>query len=201
MHTSTAARRPRRITKSGPESRSGTVPGTFRFLVQYPAPSVVARCVTFPSPRCHMAACVSTTKARLSTAVMNCALSCTLRCEQSKSLPHARQRIGKQAARRTPQCRDRSPGGQIRSTPTAQKPLPLPPTGRPIRLCRPPRRRFVPDRNGSVPILPKERDPRLITVRRGGTLTDGHRRPLADWALLCAEHVLHLFADQQPGDG
>jgi hypothetical protein len=51
-----------------------------------------------------------------------------------------------------------------------------------------------------VPILPKERDPRLITIRRGGTLTDEHHRLLADWALLCAEHVLHLFEDHQPGD-
>ena len=49
-------------------------------------------------------------------------------------------------------------------------------------------------------ILPKERDPRLITIRRGGTLTDEHHRLLADWALVCAEHVLHLFEDQQPGD-
>ena len=31
-------------------------------------------------------------------------------------------------------------------------------------------------------ILPKERDPRLITVRRGGTLTDEHHKLLADWA-------------------
>ena len=52
-----------------------------------------------------------------------------------------------------------------------------------------------------MPILPKERDPRLITVRRGGTLTDEHHRLLADRALLCAEHVLHLFEDHQPGDG
>jgi hypothetical protein len=51
-----------------------------------------------------------------------------------------------------------------------------------------------------VPILPKERDPRLITIRRGGTLTDEHHRLLAGWALLCAEHVLHLFEDRQPGD-
>ena len=55
-------------------------------------------------------------------------------------------------------------------------------------------------RNGSVPILPKERDPRLSTIRRGGTLTDEHHRMLADWAVLCAEHVLRLFEDQQPGD-
>jgi len=51
-----------------------------------------------------------------------------------------------------------------------------------------------------VPILPKERDPRLITIRRGGTLTDEHHRLLADWALVCAEHVLHLFEEQQPRD-
>ncbi|MEU4342048.1 putative immunity protein [Nocardia sp. NPDC023852] len=51
-----------------------------------------------------------------------------------------------------------------------------------------------------MPILPKERDPRLITVRRGGTLTDEHHRLLADWALLCAEHVLNLFEDHQSGD-
>ena len=51
-----------------------------------------------------------------------------------------------------------------------------------------------------MPILPKERDPRLITIRRGGSLTDEHHRLLADWALLCAEHVLHLFEDQQPDD-
>jgi hypothetical protein len=51
-----------------------------------------------------------------------------------------------------------------------------------------------------VPILPKERDPRLITIRRGGTLTDDHHRLLADWALRCAEHVLPLFENHQPGD-
>ena len=51
-----------------------------------------------------------------------------------------------------------------------------------------------------MPILPKERDARLITVRRGGTLTDEHHRLLADWALSCAEHVLPLFEDRQPGD-
>jgi uncharacterized caspase-like protein len=51
-----------------------------------------------------------------------------------------------------------------------------------------------------VPILPKQRDPRLVTIRRGGTLTDEHHRLLAEWALLCAEHVLPLFEDQQPAD-
>ena len=51
-----------------------------------------------------------------------------------------------------------------------------------------------------MPILPAERDPRLITVRRGGTLTDEHHRLLAEWAVVCAEHVLHLFEEVQPGD-
>jgi hypothetical protein len=51
-----------------------------------------------------------------------------------------------------------------------------------------------------VPILPKERDPRLITIRRGGTLTDEHHWLLAGWALICAEHVLPLFEDDSPGD-
>ncbi|HEY5978803.1 MAG TPA: hypothetical protein VIT41_04130 [Microlunatus sp.] len=55
-----------------------------------------------------------------------------------------------------------------------------------------------------MPILPKERDPRLITVRRGGTLTDDDHRLLAAWALGCSEHVLPLFdehvADRRPRD-
>lgn len=51
-----------------------------------------------------------------------------------------------------------------------------------------------------MPILPKERDPRLITVRRGGTLTDEHHRLLAVWALRCAEHVLPLFEACESGD-
>lgn len=42
-------------------------------------------------------------------------------------------------------------------------------------------------------ILPKQRDPRFITIRRGGTLTDTHHHLLALWAASCAEHVLHLF--------
>lgn len=51
-----------------------------------------------------------------------------------------------------------------------------------------------------MPILPTERDPRLITLRRGGTLTDDHHHLLAEWALQCAEHVLPLFEEQQPDD-
>src|SRR5512139_781059 len=49
-------------------------------------------------------------------------------------------------------------------------------------------------------ILPKERDPRFITIRRGGTLTDSDHRLLALWAAACAEHVLHLFEAVQPAD-
>ena len=48
-------------------------------------------------------------------------------------------------------------------------------------------------------ILPKVRDPRFITLRRGGTLTDSDHRLLALWAASCAEHVLHLFESVQPG--
>lgn len=49
-------------------------------------------------------------------------------------------------------------------------------------------------------ILPKDRDPRFITIRRGGTLTDDDHRLLALWAALCAEHVLHHFERVQPAD-
>jgi hypothetical protein len=49
-------------------------------------------------------------------------------------------------------------------------------------------------------ILPKDRDPRFITIRRGGTLTDSDHRLLAFWAAGCAEHVLHLFESVQPSD-
>jgi hypothetical protein len=49
-------------------------------------------------------------------------------------------------------------------------------------------------------ILPKDRDPRFITIRRGGTLTDSDHQLLALWAATCAEHVLHLFESEQPLD-
>jgi len=49
-------------------------------------------------------------------------------------------------------------------------------------------------------ILPKVRDPRLVTIRRGGTLTDADHQLLALWAAQCAEHVLHFFEDRQPSD-
>src|SRR5690348_9102567 len=49
-------------------------------------------------------------------------------------------------------------------------------------------------------ILPKERDPRFITIRRGGTLTDSDHHLLALWAAACAEHVLHLFESAKPLD-
>ena len=42
-------------------------------------------------------------------------------------------------------------------------------------------------------ILPKVRDPRLVTVRRGGSLQDDDHRLLAVWAADCAQHVLHHF--------
>ena len=49
-------------------------------------------------------------------------------------------------------------------------------------------------------ILPKDRDPRFITIRRGGTLQDSHHWLLAEWAADCGEHVLHLFEQVQPND-
>jgi len=49
-------------------------------------------------------------------------------------------------------------------------------------------------------ILPKVRDPRFITVRRGGSLRDDDHHLLAVWAADCAEHVLHLFEHERPGD-
>ena len=49
-------------------------------------------------------------------------------------------------------------------------------------------------------ILSKEPDPRLVTIRRGGTLTDADHRLLATWAADCAEHVLPLFEEARPED-
>src|ERR671933_1078247 len=49
-------------------------------------------------------------------------------------------------------------------------------------------------------ILPKVRDPRFVTIRRGGTLTDSDHRLLALWAASCAEHVLDLFESARPED-
>lgn len=49
-------------------------------------------------------------------------------------------------------------------------------------------------------ILPEVRDPRFITIRRGGTLTDADHHLLALWAAVCAEHVLDLFERERPGD-
>jgi hypothetical protein len=44
------------------------------------------------------------------------------------------------------------------------------------------------------------RDPRFVTVRRGGTLTDSDHHLLALWSALCAERVLPLFEAERPGD-
>src|SRR5258705_8725321 len=54
---------------------------------------------------------------------------------------------------------------------------------------------------GRLVILPKIRDPRFITVRRGGTLQDDDHRLLALWAADCAEHVLAHFERVRPQDG
>lgn len=49
-------------------------------------------------------------------------------------------------------------------------------------------------------IFTQPRDPRFVTIRRGGTLTDSHHHLLALWAAKCAEHVLYLFEQEQPDD-
>ena len=49
-------------------------------------------------------------------------------------------------------------------------------------------------------ILPEVRDPRFVTIRRGGTLTDSDHHLLALWAASCAEHVLDFFESAQPDD-
>jgi hypothetical protein len=49
-------------------------------------------------------------------------------------------------------------------------------------------------------ILPKVRDPRFVTIRRGGTLTDEDHHLLALWAATCAEHVLGRFESVRPDD-
>src|SRR5215469_6842473 len=49
-------------------------------------------------------------------------------------------------------------------------------------------------------ILPKVRDPRFVTIRRGGTLTDSDHHLLAFWAASCAEHVLEIFESAHAED-
>lgn len=49
-------------------------------------------------------------------------------------------------------------------------------------------------------ILPKKRDSRFITLRRGGVLQDSDHHLLALWAADCAQHVLPLFEEVQPHD-
>src|SRR5256714_11069469 len=60
--------------------------------------------------------------------------------------------------------------------------------------------RPVPLKERTAMILPKIRDPRFITLRRGGTLTDSDHHLLALWAASCAQHVLDLFESVQPED-
>jgi hypothetical protein len=49
-------------------------------------------------------------------------------------------------------------------------------------------------------ILPKDRDPRFVTIRRGGTLTDSDHQLLALWAAACAVHVLDRLESVRPED-
>lgn len=49
-------------------------------------------------------------------------------------------------------------------------------------------------------IFTEPRDPRFITIRRGGTLSDANHHFLATWAAVCAEHVLPFFESANPSD-
>jgi hypothetical protein len=49
-------------------------------------------------------------------------------------------------------------------------------------------------------ILPAVRDPRLVSIRRGGLLAEADHQLLALWAATCAEHVLGLFEESNRGD-
>ena len=77
-----------------------------------------------------------------------------------------------------------------------------------ILICRRPHYRAVTppsdDRYfaevGRQVIFTKVRDPRLVTVRRGGSLQDPDHRLLAVWAANCAMHVLHLFERSATGE-
>src|SRR5262245_54246165 len=53
---------------------------------------------------------------------------------------------------------------------------------------------------GRQVIFNEIRDPRFITVRRGGSLQDADHRLLAVWAADCAQHVLRFFEQAQPSD-
>uniref|UniRef100_UPI0038BCDCA3 putative immunity protein n=1 Tax=Desertihabitans aurantiacus TaxID=2282477 RepID=UPI0038BCDCA3 len=55
-------------------------------------------------------------------------------------------------------------------------------------------------RAGARVILSPDKDLRLVTLRRGGTLTDADHHLLALWAATCAEHVLPLFEAVRPED-
>jgi hypothetical protein len=53
---------------------------------------------------------------------------------------------------------------------------------------------------GKETLYTGRRDPRFVTVRRGGTLEDLQHRLLAAWAADCAEHVLEYFCLQYSDD-
>jgi len=44
------------------------------------------------------------------------------------------------------------------------------------------------------------RNPKLVTIRRGGLLNEKEHHLLARWAAMCAEHVLNLCETNQSAD-
>lgn len=57
-----------------------------------------------------------------------------------------------------------------------------------------------PSNNRHVLFYKGKRDPRFVTLRRGGSLQDADHHLLATWAADCAQHVLHLFERMRPHD-
>ncbi len=50
------------------------------------------------------------------------------------------------------------------------------------------------------PTYEGKRDPRFVTLRRGGTLDEATHRLLAIWSADCAARVLELYEREHPGD-
>ena len=67
-----------------------------------------------------------------------------------------------------------------------------------VTFSRPNSRGFSPMPSQRLP--PKDRDPRFITIRRGGTLTDSDHRLLALWAAACRGARPLPFGSVQPSD-
>jgi hypothetical protein len=123
-------------------------------------------------------------------------------CKLSVPRPSTRSRKSARGAKRGPDAQANPPRGRPWAGPTHP---PGPPylgikdaTNHTEQNANQPH--HAASRDSNTVILPKGRDTRFITIRRGGTLTDSDHRLLALWAAACAEHVLHLFEWARPSD-